>query len=84
MTETDKQIGGETCPQIDMNVPHGPAGSVSTADRSVNKHCGTSERCEQDCAKELRMYCTAWRPFWQSYKDMMGRGEDTRGALRVM
>lgn len=40
----------------------------SAADRSVNKQCGTSERCAQDCVIELRMWSMA---AILAYKDMM-------------
>lgn len=45
------------CPQIDMNITHAHWQRLyGRADRSVNKQCGTSERCVQDCEMELRMW----------------------------
>lgn len=50
---------GKTCPQISGTSHMGPLAvslqESSTADRSVNKQCGTSERWARDCVIVLRM-----------------------------
>lgn len=58
-TEKERFRGGKHALRQTWTSHTGPAGGVyrgsSTADGGVNKQHGTSERCEQDCVKELRM-----------------------------